>query len=161
MLILKSYKKMGACGEKIMNCKKCDIINEANEYSFSSQGFYSLDSLITQVSKSLCKIIISQKELSSGFLIQLFKGKKKFYCLMTNEHAITKEMIKQKNYIIHIYYDSQSKYRKIKLNPEERIIKDFRDIQIDVTIIEILPEDDISKDYFLYLLLIIWTIIMN
>ena len=68
---------------------------------------------------------------------------------MTNEHAITKEMIKQKNYIIHIYYDSQSKYRKIKLNPEERIIKDFRDIQIDVTIIEILPKDDISKDYFL------------
>ena len=140
---------MGACGEKIMNCKKCDIINEVNEYLFPSEGFYSLDSLITQVSKSLCKIIISQKELSSGFLIQLFKGKKKFYCLMTNEHAITKEMIKQKNYIIHIYYDSQSKYRKIKLNPEERIIKDFRDIQIDVTIIEILPKDDISKDYFL------------
>ena len=56
--------------------------------------------------------------MSSGFLIQLFKQEKKFYCLMTNEHVITKEMIKQK-ITIDIFYDSQSEFREIKLNPKE------------------------------------------
>ena len=66
---------------------------------------------------------------------------------MTNEHVITKEMIKQK-ITIDIYYDSQSKYRKIELNPEERLIKKFTDIQISVTLIEIISKDNISKNYF-------------
>ena len=51
--------------------------------------------------------------MSSGFLIHLFKGRKEFYCLMTNEHVITKEMI-EKKIIIDIYYDSQSKFRNIE-----------------------------------------------
>ena len=50
---------------------------------------------------------------------------------------------------IDIYYDSQSKYKNIKLNPEERIIKDFKDNKIDATVVEIISKDDISKDYFL------------
>ena len=131
---------MGACGEEIFVYKKSDI---------KSEDFHLLDSSITQTSRSLCKIIISQKEISSGFLIQLFKGEKKFYCLMTNEHVITKEIIKHKNIDIDIYYDCQTKCRKIKLNPEERLIKDFTDIQIDVTVIQIISKDHISKDYFL------------
>ena len=61
---------------------------------------------------------------------------------MTNEHVITKEMIKQK-ITIDIFYDSQSEFREIKLNPKERLIKEFKDIQIDVTIIEIISKDNI------------------
>jgi len=67
---------------------------------------------------------------------------------MTNEHVITKEMI-DKNITIYIYYDSQSKFRNIELNPEERLIKEFTDIKMDVTVIEIISKDEISKDYFL------------
>ena len=67
-----------------------------NEVIISPEGFYLLDQSITRASKSLCKIIVSSGRISSGFLIQLFKGQKNFYCLMTNEHVITKEIIKQK-----------------------------------------------------------------
>ena len=131
---------MGSSGSKEIERKKEVII--------TPEGFHSLDESIIRASKSVCKIIIPPKEMSSGFLIQLFKGQKEFYCLMTNEHVITKKMIEQK-IKIGLYYDAQSKFRKIKLNPEERLIKDFRDIQMDVIIIEIISKDDIPKDYFL------------
>ena len=42
--------------------------------------------------KSICKII-TNKGIGIGFLIKLYRNKKVFYCLMTNEHIITKEMI--------------------------------------------------------------------
>ena len=88
---------MGLCGSKDIKRKKEVII--------SPEGFHSLDQSITQTSKSLCKITVSSGKMSSGFLIKLFKGRKEFYCLMTNEHVITKEMI-EKKIIIDIYYDS-------------------------------------------------------
>ena len=47
---------------------------------------------LMQVSKSLCKIFIKE-QMSSGFLIKFFKGDKDFFCLMTNEHCITKDMV--------------------------------------------------------------------
>ena len=119
-----------------------------NEVIISPEGFHSLDPSITQISKSLCKITISSGKMSSGFLIQLFKGRKEFYCLMTNEHVITKEMI-DKKIKIDIYYDSQSKFRNIELNTEERLIKEFTDIKMDITVIEIISKDEISKEYFL------------
>ena len=93
---------------------------------------------------------MSSDRMSSGFLIQLFKGQKEFYCLMTNQHVITKEMI-EKKITIDLYYDSQSKYRNIELNPDERLIKEFTDIDMDVTVIEIIPKDKIPEDYFYYL----------
>ena len=131
---------MGSSGSKDIERKKEVII--------SPEGFHSLDQSITQTSKSLCKITVSSGKMSSGFLIQLFKGQKEFYCLMTNEHVITKEMINQK-IKIDIYYDSQSKFRNIELNPEERLIKEFTDIKMDITVIEIISKDEISKEYFL------------
>ena len=61
--------------------------------------------------KSICKIDTKEK-ISSGFLIKLFKGEEDFYYLMTNEHIITKELIKQKK-IINIYYDNENKLKEI------------------------------------------------
>ena len=136
---------MGIGYSKHIEKKKGDI---KNEVIISPEGLHSLDESIARAAKSICKIIVPPNEKSSGFLIQLFKDEKELYCLMTNEHVITKKMIEQK-IKIDLYYDAQSKFRKIKLNPEERLIKDFRDIQMDVTVIEILSKDDISKDYFL------------
>ena len=107
----------------------------------------SLESIV-EASKSICKIIVNPQKLSSGFLIKLFKDVQPFYCLMTNEHSVSKDMIKRKQ-IINVYYDNQNEVRKIELNPEERFIKDFRDIKMDATVIEILPKDDIPKKYFL------------
>ena len=50
---------------------------------------------------------------------------------------------------IDVYYDSEDKNREIELNSKERFIKDFKDITIDAILIEILPKDNISNDYFL------------
>ena len=60
---------------------------------------------------------------------------------MKNENIVTKKMIEQ-GQKIYAYYDGQNKLIEIHLNPEERFIKDFKDIQIDATIIEILPKDN-------------------
>ena len=153
---------MGACssceleGKKEFKKSRREI---KNELIISPDNFYILDESIAKTSKSLCKIIVSPNKMSSGFLIQLFKGEKKFYCLITNEHVITKEMI-EKKITVDIYYDSQSEFKKIKLNPEERLIKEFTNLKIDVTVIEIIPKDAIPKDYF-YLVLIMRIIIMN
>ena len=71
--------------------------------------------------KSICKIDTSEN-ISSGFFIKFFKGQKDFFCLMTNEHIITSELIKERK-TINVYYDHESKVMEIKLNPEERFIK--------------------------------------
>ena len=102
--------------------------------------------------RSICKIDTSS-QISSGFLIKFFKGEEEFFCLMTNEHIITKELIKQRKTIT-IYYDSESIVKEIQLNPNERFIKEFTtDINIDATVIEIIPKDNIEKNYFLLPLL--------
>ena len=98
--------------------------------------------------KSICKIDTSNN-ISSGFFIKFFKDEKDFFCLMTNEHIITRELVKERK-TINVYYDNESKVKEIKLNPDERFIKAFiTDINIDATIIEILAKDNIEKDYFL------------
>ena len=68
---------------------------------------------------------------------------------MTNEYIITKEIIKQRE-TINFYYDSESKTKEIDLLPDERYIKNYKNNYIDVYVIEILPKDDIPKDYTSY-----------
>ena len=97
--------------------------------------------------KSICKIS-KLNEISFGFLIKFFKKDKDFYCLMTNEHTITQEMIKKKEKIT-FYYDNDKIVKEICLNPNERYIKDFHDMNIDATVIEIISKDNIDKNYFL------------
>ena len=105
---------------------------------------------LLKTSSSICKIK-TQDNVSSGFLIKFFKGEEDFFCLLTNEHVITKELIKGKK-LISVYYNNESKLKEIRLNPEERYIKEFtEEINIDATVIEILPKDNISKDFFYYL----------
>ena len=104
------------------------------------------DTVIT-VTKSLCKILARNK-VSSGFLIKLFKGDEDFFCLMTNEHVITKDLIKNKEKI-KFYYDNESKSKEIYLNNDERFIKEFTDNGLDITVVEILSKDKIDEGYFL------------
>ena len=104
------------------------------------------DTVITST-KSLCKILAGN-QVSSGFLIKLFKGDQDFFCLMTNEHIITKDIIKNKEKI-KFYYDNESKSKEINLNDKERFIKEFTDDGLDITVIEILLKDKIDERYFL------------
>ena len=100
--------------------------------------------------KSLCKIEYKDK-IGSGFLIKLEKRNEDFFCLITNEHVITKDMIEKKEKIT-FYFDSEEKEKEIYLNRDERIIKDFINMNIDATVIEILPNDNIKKNIFYYLI---------
>ena len=67
---------------------------------------------------------------------------------MSNEHVISEDMIQNKN-TIYIYYDNEFKLVNIKLDEKERYIKSFKDNSLDVTVVEILDKDNISKDFFL------------
>ena len=64
---------------------------------------------------------------------------------MTNEHVIKKNII-ESNKLIDVKYNYEKNWIRIKLNEKERIIK--YDKEIDVTIVEIIPEDKIKNKYF-------------
>ena len=84
-----------------------------------------LDPCVVNVSKSLC-FIQTPNTSGSGFLIKLFKGTQDFFCLITCEHVITKEMVNQRK-TIKFYYDSlDAKLKEIVLNADERLIQHFR-----------------------------------
>ena len=118
-----------------------------------------IDPNMAHISKSMCKITFGN-QTATGFLIKLFKGHKEFFCMMTCKHVITREMIKQRQ-TIYFYYDSINfKNKEIKLDPNKRFIQDFErlsdidkniDINIDATVIEILPGDNIPGAFFLTL----------
>ena len=103
---------------------------------------------IAVAAKSLCYIKTPYKR-ASGFLIKFMTNYKDFYCLMTNEHVVGKEMVKN-NARIKFCFDNKKEARKITLGKGNRCIKHFKnDLTIDATVIEILPEDNIPNDYFL------------
>ena len=126
-------------------CESAQSKNKENKIVDST--LFRNDISLLQATSSLCKIQNNDK-ISSGFLIKLFKDKKDFFCLMTNEHVINKDMVKNQESFM-LYFDNKKKTKKIKLDKNERYIRDFRDMNIDAIVIEILPEDDISSDFFL------------
>ena len=100
-------------------------------------------------SKATVKIKFSSC-VGSGFFIKLERNKKPFYCLMTNQHVIESEMI-QNEEIIFLYDNEERLISEIKLNIKERIIICFMELlKLDVTLVEIIPKDNINyQTYFL------------
>ena len=120
--------------------------NRINQCQIDKSNFIKINKLF-DICKGVTKII-TEKQLGTGFFIKLEKGNAPFYCLMTNEHIIKRDMIK-KNEKIYILYDNQHKKFTLNLNQNERFIKDYKYLNIDITIIEILKKDNISSEYFL------------
>ena len=116
-----------------------------NEVETKSSVIKEININLYEVCKSVCKIIY-KNNFGTGFLIKLYKGEKELFCLMSNQHVITKEMIESKE-IIDIRYNLEKKWLKIKLDEKERFIK--YNEQIDFTIVEIISEDKIKDKYFL------------
>jgi len=78
---------------------------------------------------NICKATIKIKlniHIVSGFFIKLKRNYKDFYCIMTNQHVITPELINNKNEIL-IKYDNEKKYLIIKLDIKERIVQFFKE----------------------------------
>ena len=121
--------------------------SRVNQSIINNSSLISIPTTIYQISSSICKIFAGGG-IGTGFLIKFFKGEEDFFCLMTNEHIITKELIKNKSKIS-FTYDNEKKLKEIILDNKERYIRDFRDYQIDCSIVEIISRDNINKDLFL------------
>ena len=141
---------MGICqkgGNKINQPKK--VINEC---MIQTSPLVNIDSKVGYISKSICKIKIEFQGTTirgTGFLLKFNINQEPFYCLMTNHHLIKEEIINNQN-IIEIKYDNEYKSINIILNREKRYIRSFTQDNLDITVVEILEEDNISRDYFLY-----------
>jgi hypothetical protein len=89
-----------------------------------------------KVLKAICKIKLKNEEQfhGTGSLIKYLKNDKKSYYLMTCEHVIEKQMIKDKNEI-EVAYDNEGKRFELKLGDKERFIRDYKYIGIDAIIL--------------------------
>ena len=104
-------------------------------------------------SNSICKIKIEtqlESKFCVGFLLKFIIDQDIFYCLISNVDDINNDVINNKDNNIYISYDSEIKETKINLDKNKRYIKNFTDINLNIIVIEILDEDNIPKDYFLY-----------
>ena len=136
----------GLCESK--NKKK--ETNEENEAIIGGIKPTELDPCMSYVSKSFCKVTC-QGVFGSGFLIKLYKNDEDFFCLMTCGHVVEMDKIEQGKQVS-FYYDSiADRLKEIEFNPNERFIINFSVLNenIDVTVIEILPKDNISPEFFL------------
>ena len=120
-----------------------EINERRNEVEISNSKIKEIDTNLHEVLNSVCKIIY-KNSYGTGFLIKLYKQEKELFCLMTNEHVITKEMIEKKE-IISIKYNYEKKWLQIKLDSNTRFI--LFNKEMDITIIEI--KDKIKEKYFL------------
>ena len=126
-----------------------------NEIVMKGSEIKSLGPLM-DVAKSVCKIQyydkFQQLICGTGFFIKLNRNLNNnlLYCLMTNHHVISQDII-DSNTVIEIYYDNQHELFIIKLDKNERFIRDFIYLNIDVTIVEIKPEE-VNNNLKLFLL---------
>ena len=103
-----------------------------------------------KLSQTITRIQIENK-ISTGFFMKMNIQGKIHYFLLTSAHSITKENINSK-ITISIFYGRKKTEteKKIELDNNKRFIKCFIDDDIDATIIEILPEDKIPENKYLY-----------
>ena len=106
---------MGACESKNNEKQTNPQNSEENKRleALTKNELHLIDTSITEASKSLCKVSTNY-EISSGFFIQLFKGEEQFFCLMTCEHAVKREMIEQKQEITILYELEKNDKNKVK-----------------------------------------------
>ena len=117
----------------------------------SSKPYLELEPDISKVlSKHICRIVVETqygKITGTGFFLAFPINSELFYFLITNNHVIKDESINN-NKIIYISYE-EYKTASIKLNKNKRYIKSFIDKKLDITVVQLLDEDNISKKYFL------------
>ena len=96
--------------------------------------------LLEKAEKSICEII-KDKGYGTGFFCKMKYPDKynEIYCIITNNHVITKDMLKYKE---NIEIKLNNKEIKISLNLDRRI---WTNEEIDFTCIEIIKEDNIIE----------------
>ena len=114
---------------------------------------------------SIVKIKLSQKSYGTGFFMKFNINEKEMKCLITCQHVISQKDINNK-IKIELYYGKKNieDHKQIKLDEDIRFIRVFnKDVTLieikkdkskipykeDVTLIEIIENDNISKDKYL------------
>ena len=120
--------------------------DRVNEFYNKKSEIREIDKNLNKVCNSICKIEFGDNNFGTGFLIKLIKNNQELFCLMTNEHVIKKEMIELKE-SIQVKYNYEEISLKIKLDKNERFIK--YDKKMDITIVEILENDNVDENIFL------------
>ena len=130
------------------NMHKTKLMNDESILD-PSKPFIELDPDISkELSKEICRIVIENhkgRQIGTGFILAFPIDLEWFYCLVTNDHVINNVSINNNN-IVNISYEKEV---NIKLDKNKRYIKSFIDKELDITVIEILDEDDMSKKYYL------------
>ena len=133
---------VGYINNKYANINECIIKNTIN--------YLIPGKLIEKLSESILRIEFENK-ISTGFFMKMNFQEINRKFLLTCAHSIIKENIESK-ITISIFYGKaeQETEKKIELDNNKRFIKCFIDDDIDATIIEILPEDEIPENKYLY-----------
>ena len=122
--------------------------NRINEVKFADSDYNSFSTFLYNVFKSICRIFLPNNSIGSGFLMKYERDNTPFYFLLTSNNIISEGNI-QSNTLIKIYYNNQNNNILITLNKNERFIQDFKYMGIDVTLVEILPQDNVDETFFL------------
>ena len=116
-------------GQNIINDR---IILEKNEAKITGSNIIIFDIYqenLNKLQKSIRRIAIDKKIYGTGFLMELEKENTPFYCLITNEHVISEDLIEE-NTKIELVYDQNSreelKPKEITLNKDERFIRNYK-----------------------------------
>ena len=122
------------------------IVDEINTKHASHIPESSVDKLFN----SIVKIQINES-IATGFFMKLNINNKQYHFLLTCNHVINEKLISEES-IFEIFYGKIDKeaIKKIKLVHSERFIDTFEK-PIDITLIEILKNDDIPEDKFLFM----------
>ena len=109
------------------------------------------DRVIANIFKPICDIkfeTASGTITGHGFLLGFWVEQEKFNCLMTNDNLIPKKLFND-NIDLYLSYDKGAKSAKINLKDGKRYKRSYLEKGLDITIVEIIEEDEIQKEYFL------------
>ena len=107
---IKQQKNIGDDKEaEVIKANEAKEISETNknkekekENMLENTSLLEVDSNISKVFKSICKIKIetpSETKFGTGFLLIFPIDKEAFYCLVSNEHIISNDIINNEDYI--------------------------------------------------------------
>ena len=137
-------------GKNTINDKIILEKKEANIIGSNILSYETYNKNLNKLQKCIRRIVIDNKIYGTGFLMELEKENTPFYCLITNEHVISEVLIED-NRTIEILFPQNSEEGKlcIKLNKNERFIRNYGYLGIDATVIQIFPENnEINKEFF-------------
>ena len=132
---------MGCCGDNVV--KQCTVTG-------ADPGIIP-EEISDVLSNSIARIEYELNEnnyMSTGFFIKFTIKQKLYHFFLTCEHSIKKEILQNEREIF-LYFGKikNEKVLKIKLDKNQRFIQTNE--TLDVSIIQILPQDNISEDKFL------------